>query len=551
MSPFHNILGIHASFTAQSHDPSAALLVRGKTVAAIEEERLTRIKSSVGYFPFRSVSACLDSAGLSMRGIDLIAADGTTYPQLRKKISKCIHYRFGYCPPIRLVHHAHAHTVGAFLSSGFPRSLVVSVDGLGDRISTLVQIAEKKNGLANFKTLYKGDKDVSLGNFYTVFTNYLGFKSIEGEYKVMGMAAYGRPRHDLSAWLAFDENNGALIRRTRRPYADISHYTSVQEPAYHDHEIERITRVPRVLAGSKKFTPRHFDLAASVQKTFRDAYLPLIWHYLKREKVDYLCLAGGCALNCLANMELIRDPRLKVYVMPAASDRGLSLGAAMAAGNQAGCRIFPVSNQYLGKKYQASEILRAVRMAGLPFRRLIKPERDCAWELARGKVVGWFQGRAEFGPRALGHRSILASPRVRGMKRILNAKIKFRESYRPFAPAMLEEEVRRFAHNPSDLGNMTFTLKVPAREASRYPEAVHFDGTTRVQAVSLHSGCPLFRRLLEHLRDITGVGAVINTSFNLADEPIVDSPSDALRSFVSSGIDLLYLGNVKVWKKSG
>ena len=194
-----NILGLHACFTAQSHDPSAALLMEGSTIAAIEEERLNRIKTSVGFFPYKSVEACLEVGRIKLRDIDRVAADGVSFPYLREKIAKCLKHKFGFCPPIQLVHHAKAHVAGAFLSSGFEKSLVVSVDGLGDRVSSLVVVAEKKRGIAKFRELYRADKTVSLGNFYTALTNYLGFKSVEGEYKVMGMAAYGKPRFNLPA----------------------------------------------------------------------------------------------------------------------------------------------------------------------------------------------------------------------------------------------------------------------------------------------------------------------------------------------------------------
>jgi len=544
-----NILGLHACFTAQSHDPSAALLMDGRTIAATEEERLNRIKTSVGFFPYKSVEACLEIGRIKLRDIDRVAADGVSFPYLREKIAKCLKHKFGFCPPIHLVHHAKAHVAGAFLSSGFEKSLVVSVDGLGDRVSSLVEVAERKRGIAKFRELYRADKTVSLGNFYTAFTNYLGFKSVEGEYKVMGMAAYGKPRFNLSRWLRFDPASGQIVRKTPKAYNDFRIYTSVHEAIYNEKEIFRATRVRRPLPGFGGFRQEHFDLAASVQQVFQEAYLGLIQHYLKKEGLRTLCLAGGCALNCLANMKLLHDPDLNVYIMPAASDRGLSLGAAMAVANQAGECVFPVTHQYLGRGYTNGQIKQVLKMSGLPYKRVKDQAKDCAGELARGRVVAWFQGRAEFGPRALGHRSILANPRIRNMKIILNAKIKFRESYRPFAPAMLPEESQVITRNRSDLGYMTFTLKVPSKLAKRYPEAVHFDGTTRVQSVN-RKNSPLFHRLLCFLRKVSGVGAVINTSFNLANEPIVDSPLDAIRSFISSGIDVLYLHQFKLSKKN-
>ncbi|NEO82891.1 MAG: hypothetical protein F6J87_01325 [Spirulina sp. SIO3F2] len=540
-----NILGIHAAYTSRSHDPSACLIQNGKVIAAIEEERLNRIKTSTSLFPERAIRACIAMANISIHEIDVVVADGSTYPPLKDKINRSLVDSFGYSPPIELTHHAYAHCAGSFVSSGFDEALVVSVDGVGDQVATLICTAKKLGSSVEYKELYRGDITTSLGVYYSVFTNYLGFRSIEGEYKVMGMAAYGSSKHDLSNLLEFNPATGELVCKNNQ-FIDLENYTSVFEPSYKEKFIESLTGVRRPVYFSNGFQQEHFDLAASVQFQFQKTYLDLISYFLKKTGLKKLCLSGGCSLNCLANKELLGKP-IDVYVMPAASDRGLSMGAAMYMASQTSQSVSPVQNMYLGRSFEPAEIKKSLDICGVSYTELSDPTIGCASAIAEGKVVGWFQGRSEFGPRALGHRSILANPQAAEMKDILNAKIKFRESYRPFAPAILESELNDSGLDNTHLPYMTFTVDVPSDLARKIPGAVHFDGTARVQSVS-HDNSPLFAGLLDQVQHQNGFGAVINTSFNLAGEPIVDSPHDAIRTFYSSGIDTLYLGNFKLEK---
>jgi carbamoyltransferase len=542
-----NILGIHTSYTALSHDPSACLIKDGEVVAAIEEERLNRIKTSSTNFPERAIKACLDIGELNINDIDMVVSDGVTYPELDTKIDRSMNHNFGNSPRIEIVNHAYAHSAGAFCSSGFDESLVVSVDGLGDKLSTLVCTARQAGSSVEFEELYRADRAHSLGNFYTAFTNYLGFRSIEGEYKVMGMAAYGVDKYDLSELLYFDSKTGAVGSHAMDRLINVDYYTAITEPVYDQEYIYKLTKVARPIYSDSGVNQDHFDLAASVQAQFQRTYIGLIKHYLKKTKSKKLCLAGGCALNCLANRDLLEEGLDDIYIMPAASDRGLSMGSAMYAGTLAGEEIHPVKNMFLGKSYGHDKVKEALDLCGLSYSEIENPFADCARSIADGLVVGWFQGRSEFGPRALGHRSILANAKKKNMKNILNAKIKFRETFRPFAPAILEADFADYYDSKMRFPYMTFTVDMPDKLAVHMPEATHLDGTARIQSV-VPEDSESFSTLLSEVKGRLDIGAVINTSFNLAGEPIVDSPFDAIRTFYSSGIDVLYLENFKLEK---
>ena len=327
------VLGIHAAFSGTTHDPGACIVVNGVVVAAIEEERLNRIKTSTSFFPSRSVQRCLEIAGVNIRQVDLVASDGITHPTLEKKIARCLYDSFGFSPPINLIDHSTLHVLGSFLSSGFESALSISVDGYGDGLATRVSTFEFDDEGVVSKDLYVSPPELSLGAFYTAFTNYLGFRSIEGEYKVMGMAAYGQPKYDLKDFIAFDLDVGGLVCNTREPVHHNDYYSSIIEPSYNADLIYEYTGVHRPVHCKGRFESQHFDLAASVQKAFLDAYFGLVSYWRNKTGVtENLCLSGGCALNCLANKEFLRVfDSTKIFVMPASSDRGLPLGAALAA----------------------------------------------------------------------------------------------------------------------------------------------------------------------------------------------------------------------------
>ena len=538
------ILGVHASFTGLTHDPSACIVVNGKLIAAIEEEKIIRVKSASTYFPVNAIKNCLKIGNLDIKDIDYIAADGISYPAIKEKIIKSMNHYFGHSPKVKIYNHALCHCGGSFFSSGFKNALTVSVDGSGDKISTMICKISSKG---NIKKIYTSDYKNSLGNFYTTFTNFLGFKSVEGEYKLMGMAAYGKIKYDLSNIIHFDKKIGKII--TSREYQklfDIKNYTSINEPSYSERFISKKFNVERP-KDSKSFKQQHYDLASSVQFQFKQTYLDLISFYLEQTKSEYLCLAGGCALNCLANKELLKKKLKGIYVMPAASDRGLSVGAAMLCAHKHKQKIKKVNTMFLGNSYSTAVIEDELKKFGIKYKKINNHYRDCANELKKGKIIGWFQGRSEFGPRALGSRSILANPGIKGMKDKLNSKIKFREKFRPFAPSILEKSFYRYFNKiNADLTSMTFTINIPKELKELIPEATHFDNTSRIHLVN-KLNISLFP-LLSEVEKKTNIGAVINTSFNLSGEPNVETLSDALRTFFSSGIDVLYIENFKIVK---
>ena len=545
-----NIIGLHTSFNSKTHDPSVALIVDGQLVFAIEEERLNRIKTSMGYFPERAFIKCLEKSSLTIHDIDLVVSDGITSPFLKNKIKDYIKHIFGYCPAIKLYDHSTCHNYSSYFISGFNSSLTISVDGQGDGISTNVSYMNNSNNKYLYNELYKSNNKFSLGNFYTAFTNYLGFRSVEGEYKVMGMAAYGKPKIDLSSIINFNNITEDFEGKNYNSLFNIDNYTSITEPSYNEEFIYELTKIKRLnLSEGEEFTQDHFDLAASVQYAFETNYINLISHFVKKTNAEYLCLSGGCALNCLANKNIKKLGLKDYFIMPASSDRGISVGAAAIAAieNNDLTKKNINQNMYLGISYTNNDIVETLNLLGINFIELNDLYDDCLTSVNDGKIVGWHQGRSEFGPRALGARSIIASPSIRGMKDKINSKIKFREKFRPFAPAILDTELSQYFQNTNQLKFMTFALDTPTNLQRNIQETVHHDKTSRSQSVNENDDI-YFYNLLNNFKKKSIFPSVINTSFNVNGEPIVETPLDAIRTFYGSGIEVLYINNIKINK---
>jgi carbamoyltransferase len=542
-------LGIHASFSANTHDPAVALVGDGKLLFSLEEERLSRTKTSVALFPERALSLALEQTGISMADISLIGVDGKKWESVGKiKIQRYLRAMFKKVPPIKFFNHELSHTAGAFYSSPFDDALCVTLDGNGDSLSGMIAVGTRKKS-EPFRILKRFYMPKSLGVFYTVMTNYLGFRSIEDEYKVMGMAAYGRARYDLSSFVKY-VGQGDFSTHPRL-WFESPPTTTVWEPKCNYQLIQKLLGIPFRGRG-KTFEQIHFDLAASIQKGFEQAYLAVIEFWLKKTGCCNLVLSGGCALNCMANEKLLGMPSLKnFYVFPGASDRGLSVGNAFLASQALGKMPRPISSHFLGPVYKTREIEGACRISGLKtasFKSTKMLYKSAAESLRKGQVIGWFQGRSELGPRALGARSILGLASVVGMKDRINAKIKFRESYRPFAPALLWTDAVRYGIVKKPvvaMRYMTTNVIIEKKFHKKFQEAMGLDFSSRIQLV--RQGEPLHGLLLE-LSKQTECPVIINTSFNLAGEPNVEKPVDALRTFVSSGIDKLYFENLVVLK---
>ncbi len=533
------ILGLHSSFSAMNHDPSATLMINGKIVSALEEERLNRVKTSLGYFPSLSVKTILKQNSLTIKDVDLVVSTGVSRPDLKNSIERYLNYFFGFSPKIELMHHALAHIYGAYFSSGFDNSLIISIDFMGDGISTVV--AEGKND--QIREIYRsgsGGVDESLGSFYAAFTNYLGLPQCEGEFKMMGMSAYGKNKYDLNDLISVQENPFKINVHPNLTINRKWKLNSAFEPCTNYNLLQK-KKLPYNPSTNKKFKQEHFDLAHSAQKKYEEIFIKIIKKF--KGTNNNICLAGGCALNCLANSHLQKYFE-NIYVMPAASDRGLSIGSAYFAANKYKQKIKPLKNMFLGENYTTNQIKKFLKQSGIKYT-ICNSNKDAAKNLSQGKIVGWFKGRSEFGPRALGARSILAHAKIKGIKDKINSKIKFREKYRPYAPVTLATFAKKHGVK-KEFPYMTVAMFPNKKFSKELGDAVHKDGSTRLQTVS-DTKHPLYSLLKEVEKKTSPV--LINTSFNISGEPIVESPRDALRTFFSSGIDVLYFDNIKVDKK--
>ncbi len=574
------ILGVNA----YHGDASAALVIDGQLVAAAEEERFARVKHIAG-FPHRAIAYCLNAAGITPREITHIALSRNPCARLHRKLLSVLARRpkldhfanrvrnafrlqdakatlawgLGVDPrdlraEVHYVEHHRAHLASAFFVSGWDEAALLSVDGMGDFVSTMWGIGRgsqmKIMGVVPFPH--------SLGILYTAVTQYLGFPHYGDEYKVMGLAAYGEPTH-LDLFRRIVRRDGGLRFRL-----DLSYFTHHRDgvsmtwsegapvlgPLYSS-KLIRALGPPR--EPGAPIEARHAQIAASLQAVLEEAMLALLVELYERTRVKAVCLAGGVALNCVVNGKILRGtPFERIYIPPAASDAGTSVGAAFSVWHERlrRPRAFAMEHAYWGPEWSESEIREALHRQGLTARRVFFEElvETIARALAEGKIVGLFQGRMEFGPRALGNRSILADPRRPEMKDILNRRVKNRESFRPFAPSIVEEAVGEYFEqtHPSPFMLMAY----PARPEKRalIPAALHVDGTGRVHTVS-RTVNPLFWEILVRFERLTGVPVLINTSFN-ENEPIVCHPEDALRCFQRTRMDLLAIGPYLV-KKGG
>jgi carbamoyltransferase len=562
------------------HDASAALIVDGKLVACAAEERFTRTKHSLNLagntlLPKNAIEYCLREAGIFIPDVDVVAhyCDFTeesvsrrlellrgslqgedaerlrqsytdTYLSLISRESVLSQFeRMTGAQPKRFlpVSHHEAHAASTFFCSGFDTAVILTIDGSGELESSLLALGRG----SRIEEIHRTLLPTSLGTLYLVLSVYLGFRSLGDEYKVMGLAAYGNPeryRRFFDSLVILGKNG--------------EYYTPMLARQELKELLESRLGAPR--RPEEAVEERHADIAASLQEALDRTVLHTLRHAASTTEAKYLCLAGGVALNCSMNGAVARSGLFKdIFVQPAAGDEGGSVGAALHACYQSAENGRPEARRledvYLGPAYGQEEVLRALRRHADALHWLPKADiaREVATRLAQGQVAGWFQGRMEFGPRALGNRSILADPRDPAMKDRINAKVKRRESFRPFAPSVLEEEAGSYfdMNGLSSSPYMLFTVPVwPSRRAT-IPAVTHVDGTARLQTVSRRTNPPYWQ-LISSFRGITGVPLVLNTSFNVRNEPIVCSPEDAIRCFLSTGIDCLAIDRYLVEKRS-
>jgi carbamoyltransferase len=577
-----HILGINA----YHGNASAALISGGRLVAAVEEERFNRVKYAAG-FPTAAIRYCLDTAGITLAEVDHIAIPRNPWARIATKLlyalrmpsfarerAKVLARFVGIpealaqafdTPPENIraqfhrVEHHQAHLASTFYVSPFEQAALLSADGLGDFASTMWGTGQGRRMDIAGSIAFPH----SLGMYYTAVSQYLGFRKFGDEYKVMGLAAYGEPAY-LEEFRRVVWTNGGIGFRLGLEY--FQHHRTGPEMTWRD--ADKTPELSRMFSDymARRLGPArdpaapveqiHRDGAATLQARLEEVLFGMLRALHQRTGQKNVCLAGGVAFNCVANGKIFdHTPFEHIFVQPAAGDAGLAVGAAYFVHHQilGQPRSFVMEHAYWGPEYTSGQIRAAVeasrlREEGMEIRELPEEEiaSEAAREVAEGKILGWYQGRAEWGPRALGNRSIVADPRRREMKETLNARIKHREMFRPFAPSILAEATADYFERSDPSPFMTQAYRVRPEKRDAIPAPTHVDGTGRLQTVTREAN-PRYWRLIREFGNLTGVPVVLNTSFN-DNEPIVCRPEEAIDCFLRTRMDVLVLGNFLVRK---
>lgn len=535
------------------HDAGAVFLKNGEIIAAFEEERLNRIKHT-NKFPLEAIRSCLSLCGGSVDQVDLFALCisekilsenlpsysrmlGIEFSSPKHFIQLLLKHYVGInvnAEKIELFDHHYVHASTAFYPSGYDKALVITIDGSGDGLSGSVYLG-KGNTLEPLKTFAV---EKSLGDFYTRVTLELGFKYFD-EYKVMGLAPYGDPSIHRELFKQFYE----LL-----PDGDY---------VIHAHKMNELSKLCAKVADGSDFGKTHMDIAASLQEALEEIVFHMVRHFKTVTGATKLCISGGVGLNCTMNGKLIKSGLFEdIFVYPACSDCGLAAGSALAAyyKHNTGAPKVPLNTLYLGRDIgKANEIEKQLYKWNslVSFERIDDISVKAAELLANDKVIGWVQGRSEFAPRALGNRSILADPRPAKNKERINAIVKKRESFRPFAPSVMQEYVADYFQIPDNrtyFAHMIFTFMVKPEFKDELGAVIHVDGSARVQTVNASDNLKYWR-LIDEFRRLTNVPIVLNTSFNNNAEPIVDTVDDAVVSFLTTNLDYLIVDDYLVHKK--
>jgi carbamoyltransferase len=554
-----NILGISCFY----HDAAAALVQDGKLVAAAQEERFTRKKHDQD-FPEHAIDFCLQYAGLKPEDVHYIVFYDkpfvkfdrilqtyiATWPRglmsflkampiwIKEKIwtPQTIRSELDYEGEILFAEHHVSHAASAFLVSPFEEAAILTTDGVGEWDTTTYGIGQG-NGISLFKSIHFPH---SLGLFYSAFTYYLGFKVNSAEYKVMGLAPYGEPRfYDLIMKNLVTANDDGSFHLNMR------YFTYEYGLKMTGRRFSELFGEP-VRKPESKLTQFHKDVAASLQKSTDTMMVNMARHVERETRMEYLCMAGGVALNCVSNSKILESTSFHdIFVQPAAGDAGGAIGAAYYVYNTIldKPRTCVMTDVFLGPEFSDDQIEAMLRLKNVSCRKCGRTEllQETARLIADQKVVGWFQGRMEFGPRALGNRSIIADARNPKNQSIVNLKIKFRESFRPFAPTILEERAQEYFEFDRSAPFMLFVANVRS-DKRVIPAVTHVDGSARLQTISRLQD-PLYYDLIAEFDRQTGCPVVINTSFNVRGEPIVCTPEDAWRCFMRTEMDCLVMGS--------
>ena len=584
------IIGISCFY----HDSAAAIIVNGEIISAVQEERFTRIKHDAS-FPVNSIKFCLESAKLKISDIDAFVFYEKPFIKFERLLETYLQkVPFGFesfklsIPlwikeklfqrqlilnnlnlieknssiknKIFFTDHHHSHASSAFYPSPFNEAIVLTMDGVGEWTTTSVYLG-KKNSLELKKEIKFPH---SLGLLYSAFTYFLGFKVNDGEYKVMGLAPYGEPKYTniIKKNLIDIKEDGSF--KLNQKYFNYTTGLTMTNKKFNKLFKMNVRKV------NDNLLQKHMDIAASIQLVLEDIIFLITKNLSKSYGVNNLCLAGGVALNCVANGKILKNKIFKnIWIKPAAGDAGGALGAALIIFYEhfkkkriLNLKKDSMKNSYLGPSYSNNEIKEFLKNNKIKYKFFSK-KKDLvsiiSKKISKGKVIGWFQGKMEFGPRALGNRSIIADPRSEKMQKNINLKIKFRESFRPFAPIVLKEQVSNWFDFKGDSPYMLLVSNVKSNKIikiddkkfkglkklylkrSLIPAVTHVDYSARIQTLTKENG--LIYDLLKEFNKVTNCPVLVNTSFNVKDEPIVCSPFDAYNCFINTGLDILVLGN--------
>ena len=555
------------------HDSAAALLEDGRVIAAVEEERFTRKKFDDD-FPKMAIEWCLNEAGISPSKIDSVAFYDKPVLKFERlldnyiavaprglysfldTIPKWLHKRLwiksdimkslnGFKGDIIFPEHHLSHAAYSFFTSPFDETAILTTDGVGEWSTTSIGRGENNS----VELLQDIRWPHSLGLFYSAFTYFLGFQVNEGEYKLMGLASYGKPKYyDLILENLIDVKDDGSI------HLNMDYFAFTYDKVMTNQKFSELFGIKR-RDENEEVSQIHFDIGASAQRVLEDVLLKMVEYVYKKTKSKNLCLGGGVALNGVANYRILQESSFEnIHIPPSPGDAGSAIGAAQYLYYshhkqnrelQVDSTKKIIENVYVGPSYSTDEIKKFLDQKGIKYEILDDAEivKNCAKLISEGNVVGWYQGKMEWGPRALGNRSILADPRRKDMKDILNEKIKHRESFRPFAPSILEEHVSEYFE--MNIPSPYMLMVAPVKKPEKIPAVTHVDGTGRVQTVSKSSN-PLYHKLISQFHQLTGVPVIINTSMNVKGEPIVNSPEQAYNMLTKTDMDYLFLKNFMV-----
>lgn len=541
------IIGISSGLKHGHHDGAAVLIKNGKVIFAAEEERFTLSKHARSELPTHTIRYILKKFKLSIRDISFICSPLKTYPFYSERILEYIKFHFGYCPKVKLFDHHDCHAASSFYPSGFEEAAVVCLDNSGDSKSGAIYLAKNRKLIKKFNF----DRENSLGLYYGMITQYLGFQMTNDEYKIMGLASYGKNKFEdqfkkiLKSTDKFYKLDTNLDIRNKNSRIYTTDFSTRQEKIFTE-RLEKLLGKRRL--NGEPISQRFIDIAHSAQHRLNEVVIDICKYAVSLTKSKMLCMAGGVALNCQTNLAITEKLKINdIYIPSAPNDAGVALGAAILESEKQGFKTEVLTHAYLGPRYSNGEIRKMLKEYDISFKEMDSAEDKAADDILDGKIIGWFNGRMEFGPRALGARSILADPRNKKMKRLINEKIKFREEFRPFCPSILSKNTSQFYDEKFYSPFMNINKRAKKKTKLYYPSIVHHDNTSRIQSVKKVKD-QTYYNLLIALEKKDNLKNLLNTSLNVNNQTMVNHPNEAIRTFFCSGLDSLYIENFKIFK---